>query len=101
MRFTDFLKATVLLTAGEATALGAVTVVAAGAREDSVTILFSLTWWAVAAVAGIVIGRRMRPTTRIAALLSQASSSTAVPEVQPGTVLVNRLWPLAVSALLA
>jgi hypothetical protein len=101
VRFTDFLKTTVLLTAGEATALGAVTVVAAGAKDDTVTIVFSLAWWAVAGIIGAWIGRTNRPTARIAAVLAEARSSRALPEVKPATVLVNRLWPLGVSALIA
>jgi hypothetical protein len=101
LRFTDFLKTSVLLIAGEATALGAVTVAAASAREDTVTIVFSLVWWAIAAVVGAWLGRRGAPTTRIRSLLAQARTSGALPEVRPGTVLLNRLWPLAVSALIA
>ena len=101
MPFTDFLKATVFLIAGEATALGAVTVVAAGARDDTVTIIFSLAWWAVAAGIGAWIGRRTRPSARLTALLGQARMSAALPEVRPAAILVNRLWPLGVSALLA
>jgi hypothetical protein len=101
VRFTDFLKTTVLLTAGEATTLGAVTVVAAGSKDDTVTIIFSLAWWTVAGVIGAWIGRTARPTARIASLLADARSSRALPEVRPAAVLVNRLWPLGVSALIA
>jgi hypothetical protein len=101
VRFTDFLKATVMLIGGEATALGAVTVVAAGAREDTATIIFSLAWWAVAGLVGAWLGRTKRPTERIANLLASARHSRALPEIKPGEVLLNRLWPLGVSALIA
>jgi hypothetical protein len=101
LRFTDFLKTTVLLTAGEATALGAVTVAAASAKDDVVTIVFSLAWWAVAGAVGAWIGRAQKPTARIANLLASARSSKALPELRPAAVLINRLWPLGVSALLA
>jgi hypothetical protein len=101
VRFTDFLKATVMLIGGEATALGAVTVVAAGAKDDVVTIVFSLGWWAVAGLVGAWIGRTSRPTERIANLLASARHSPALPEIKPAEVLVNRLWPLGVSALIA
>jgi hypothetical protein len=101
MRFPDFLKTTVLLTAGEATALAAVTVVTAGARQDVVTIVFALAWWTVAALIGAWLGRAERPSQRIADLLANARTSSALPEVRPASVLVNRLWPLGVSALLA
>jgi hypothetical protein len=99
--FTDFLKTTVLLTAGEATALGAVTVVAAGSKDDTATIVFSLVWWAAAAIIGAWVGRTKRPTARIAGLLAEARSSRALPEVRPAAVLMNRLWPLGISALVA
>jgi hypothetical protein len=101
LRFTDFLKATVLLTAGEATTLGTVTILAAGARDDVTTIVFGLAWWLVAAVIGAWLGRRTTPSERIRTLLASARTSSAIPELKPAAVLVNRLWPLGVSALLA
>jgi hypothetical protein len=101
LSFTDFLKTTVLLTAGEATALGAVAVVSAGAKGDVVTLVFSLGWWVVAAIIGGWIGRKMTTTARIGTLLADARPSPALPEMRPGTILINRLWPLAVSALFA
>jgi hypothetical protein len=101
MRFTDFLKTTVLLTAGEATALGAVTVIAASAKDDTVTIVFSFAWWVVAGIVGAWIGRSERPTARISNLLAQSRTSRALPELKPAAVLVNRLWPLGLSALIA
>ncbi len=101
MPFTDFLKATVLLTAGEATALAAVAILSASAKEDTVTIVFSLAWWVIATAIGTWIGRSAKPSARISNLLSSARTSLALPEVRPAEVLVNRLWPLGVSALLA
>ena len=101
MRFIDFLRTTVLLTAGEATALAAVAILAAAGDEDTTTIIFSLAWWAVAAIIGAWIGRGSKPSTRIATLLAEAGSSQALPELTPARVLLNRLWPLGVIALIA
>jgi hypothetical protein len=101
MRFTDFLKTTVLLTAGEATTLAAVTIVAAGTKSDTVTIVFALAWWVVAAGIGGWVGRRREASERIANLLASARTSMALPQLRPAAVLVNRLWPLGVSALIA
>jgi hypothetical protein len=101
LRFTDFLKTTVLLTAGEATALGAVTVVSAGSKGDTATVVFALGWWAIAIAIGAWLGRGREPSARIAALLASARTSMALPNVRPGAVLVNRLWPLGVAALVA
>jgi hypothetical protein len=101
LRFTDFLKTTVLLTAGEATALGAVTIVAASAKNDVTTIIFSLAWWAIAGIVGAYVGRSRRTTQGITNLLTQAQTLRGLPEVRPAAVLVNRLWPLGVAAVVA
>jgi hypothetical protein len=51
-------------------------------------------WWLVAAAYGIWVGRGTRPSVSIARLLASARTSPALPEVSPGRVLINRLWPL-------
>jgi hypothetical protein len=101
LRYTDFLKATVLLAAAEATALAVVTVVVAGAQDDTTTIVFAVTWWIVAAAIGAWLGRRAETTAAIGRLLAQARSTNTLPEIRPGIVMLERLWLLAFSALLA
>src|SRR4051794_31633270 len=101
MRYTDFLKATVFLAAGEATALAVVTVAVAAARDDRTLLIFSLAWWAIAAILGAWLGRRLETTESIGALLADAPSTTTLPEIRPAVVLLNRLWLLALSAILA
>jgi hypothetical protein len=101
VRYTDFLKATVLLTAGEATALAAVTVVVVAAKESTATQIFALGWWVVAGAIGTWLGRRPETTKSIATLLADANSSTTLPQIRPAAVLVNRLWLLGVSAVIA
>ena len=59
MRFVDFLRSTVVLSAGAATTLGVITV------------------------------------------LADAKNATMLPEHRPGSVLINRLWPLLVSMVIA
>ena len=100
MLYTDFLKATVLLAAGEATALAAVTVAVAAGR---VTRRAGLRGRVVdvAALIGDWLGRRHETTTRIGALLADAHSTTTLPEIRPVAVMLNRLWLLAASAVLA
>lgn len=94
MRFCDFLKATVLLSAGAASALAAVTVVGASADGDSRLVLVSAGWWFTAAVIGAFIGRRTETTGAIARLLASAQNARMLPELRPGAILLNRLWPL-------
>jgi hypothetical protein len=99
--YTDFLKATVLLTAGEGTALAAVTVAVVAARGSTTTLIFALGWWVVAGAIGAWLGRRLETTEGIARLLASARSTTTLPEIRPAAVLLNRLWLLAVSAIVA
>jgi hypothetical protein len=99
VRFGDFLKATVLLSAGSATALAAITVIGISQETDGLLIAVSVGWWAVAALVGLWLGRRAETSPPIARLLSGARSQTSLPELQPGRTLLNRLWPLLVSTL--
>jgi hypothetical protein len=101
VRFVDFLKATVMLSGGAATALAAVTVLAAGADADTLLVFVIAGWWVVAAVVGAFMGRRAQTNPPIARLLAGARSTTTLPEQQPSRLLVNRLWPLAVSTIAA
>ena len=103
MRFVDFLKTTVLLSAGAATALAAVSVLASAAGTGSGTLLVGVDvgWWAIATVIGLRLGRRAQVSPAIARLLSAARASTSLPEYRPGAILVNRLWPLALYTLLS
>ena len=101
MRFTDFLKATVLISAGAATALAAVSVTAASSQGETELALIGVGWWLLAALYGTYLGRRSHASPAIARLLAGARTSPALPELQPGRILVNRLWPLLLSMLVA
>jgi hypothetical protein len=103
VRFVDFLKSTVLLSAGAATALGAISVLASetGSGSDSLRVGVDVGWWLLATAVGMRLGRRAQTTPPIARLLAAARASTSLPELHPGEVLVNRLWPLALFTLLA
>jgi hypothetical protein len=100
MRFTDFLKATVMTSAAAATLLAAITVVAAGS-PDPLLVLFSAGWWLLAALIGATLGRRAETSPPIARLLAAARSTKALPEVHPTRILFNRLWPLLLCTIAA
>ena len=95
MRFTDFLRTAVLLFGASATVLAAVTIAGASSEGKDTLIYFSLGWWLLATVSGIVIGRRARVMEGIARLLAGARSTPVLPEVEPGRILITRLWALA------
>ena len=103
MRFVDFLRTTVLLSGAAATALAAVTVLAAGtdASASGLLVAVSVGWWLLAAVIGMRMGRRAETNPPIAKLLSGARASKTLPEHRPSAILINRLWPLLVFTLLS
>ena len=88
-----------MLMAAEATALAAVTV--AAAAGDTTTIVFALAWWTLAALIGIWLGRRNKTTRAIGRLLAQAGSTDTLPEIRPVAVMLNRLWLVALSTVVA
>ena len=97
MRFTDFLRVSVLLFGGAGTALAVVAIAGAAADDDTVAIAVAVGWWTLAAAGGLWLGRRMAPTPGIEPpAASGARATNTLPEVEPGAVLFNRLWPLAV-----
>jgi hypothetical protein len=97
VRFVDFLRATVMLSAGAATLLAALTVIAVSREGDATVVYVSAAWWVAAALIGVWLGRRAETSPPIARLLAMARSQTSLPEQRPGLTLVNRLWPLLLS----
>jgi hypothetical protein len=101
MRFVDFLRATVLLSAGTATLLAVLTLIAATRDQDDQVALYATGWWVVATLIGSWVGRRNEVNPPIARLLADAKSGTMMPDVRPGATMVNRLWPLLLVVLAA
>ena len=101
MRFREFLRVSVLIYAAAATALAIVSVVGA-TREDTNTLVYvAAVWWCVAVLAGLWLGRRPETTEGIGRLLAGARTTNSLPELEPGAILFNRLWPVAVATVLA
>jgi hypothetical protein len=102
LRFGDFLKATVLLSAASATLLAALTVIGLGRDTSNDTAAYvCAAWWGLSALIGIWLGRRAHTSPPIARLLASARSQTLLPEQHPGRTLINRLWPLLLSTIVA
>lgn len=99
MRFSDFLRTTVLISAAAATALGAVTVAGVADNGDSLVVEVGVAWWLLAAAIGLWLGRRPQTSAQIASLLASARTQPSLPEISPGRTLVNRLWLLLVSTI--
>jgi hypothetical protein len=101
VRFVDFLKATVLLSAGAATLLAALTIISLSRDLDPGAVYVSAGWWVAAALIGAWLGRRAEASPPITRLLAGARAQTTLPEQRPGMTVVNRLWPLLLSTFVA
>ena len=101
MRFVDFLKTTVLLSAAGATLLAILTVLGAGRENDDSVVLYLAGWWIAATAIGAWIGRRRQTSPAIAKLLAEARAATMMPDIRPAAILLNRLWPLLVTIVVA
>lgn len=99
MRFVDFLRASVIVCAGAATALGCVAIAGAAAAQEPGLLAFCAVWWIAAGALGTWLGRRAEASPPIRRLLAAARTTTTLPEQRPASVLVNRLWPLLVATL--
>ena len=99
MRFVDFLRTTVLASAGAATVLAALTVAGAAGHDDSRLVPFAAGWWVLAGLTGIWVGRRAGTSGPIASLLASARTQASLPEVNPARTMLNRLWPLLISTV--
>ena len=101
MRFVDFLRATVLLSAGAATLLAALTLISLTRDLEPTAVYVAAGWWLVATLIGVWLGRRAEASPPIARLLAMAKAQTTLPELRPGMTVANRLWPLLLSTFTA
>jgi hypothetical protein len=101
MPYTDLLRTTVFLTAGEATALGAITAIAAGRETDTTTVLVAAVWWSIAVVLGVYLGRPAHAADGVHDVLARARTATSLPQDSPARIAAIRLWPIGVTALAA
>jgi hypothetical protein len=101
VRFRDFLRVSVLIYGGAATALALVSVVGAGRADTNTLVYVAAIWWCLAGLAGLWLGRRPQTTEGIARLLAEARKTNSLPQLEPGAVMFNRLWPVAVTTVLA
>lgn len=101
MPYTDLLRITVFLTGAEATALGAITAIAAGRSEDGTAVIVAAAWWLIALVLGIYLGRPSGAADGVRDALARARTATSLPEHSPGRIAAIRLWPIGLTALAA
>ncbi len=101
MPYTDLLRVTVFITGAEATALGAITALAAGRDGDSRTVIVAAVWWLVSLAIGFYLGRPSRAADDMRDALARARTATSLPPETPARIAVARLWPIGVTAIAA
>jgi hypothetical protein len=101
VRFRDFLRVSVLLYGGAASALAIVSVLGATRADTNTLVYVAAVWWCAAILVGLLLGRRPQTSEGIGRLLANARSTNSLPELEPAAVMFNRLWPLAVTTILA
>ena len=101
MPYTDLLRTTVFITGAEATILGAISAISVGGEPSPTTVIVALAWWAIAIIVGFWIGRPERAREDMRAPLAKAKMATSLPSDSPARITAQRLWPIAVTAILA
>jgi hypothetical protein len=99
--YTDLLRITVFLVGAEATALGAITALAAGRDGDATTAIVAAGWWLIALLLGFWLGRPARAADGVRDALAGARTATSLPEESPARIAAIRLWPIGLTALAA
>ena len=101
MRFRDFLRVSVLIYGAAATALAIVSIVGATRADTNTLVYVAAIWWCAAMLAGLWLGRRPETTEGIGTLLADARVTNSLPQMEPASVMFNRLWPVAVAVVVA
>ncbi|HEX3736585.1 MAG TPA: hypothetical protein VHV53_03505 [Solirubrobacterales bacterium] len=101
MPYTDLLRVTVFITGAEATALGAISAISVGGEPGPTTVIVAVAWWLVSIILGFWLGRPERAREDIRDPLARAKTATSLPSEAPARIAVQRLWPIAVTAIVA
>src|SRR5512133_3746121 len=101
MPYTDLLRLSVFLTAGEATALGAIAAISAAREAEPRTLAIAASWWLIALLLGIWLGRPARAADGVRDALARAKTATSLPAETPARIAFGRLWPIGATAIAA
>lgn len=101
MRFCEYLRTTVMLLATTSIALLVIAISAIVRESSSVLLIFTVVWTVASVAIGMWIGRAGAAMESIRVMLSRSRPEPVFPKIEPGAVLVTRLWPVLVIALAA
>jgi hypothetical protein len=99
--YTELLRFTIFVTGAEATVLGAISAISVGGEPSPTTVIVAIAWWAIAIIIGFWLGRPERARDDVRAPLARARTATSLPSESPGRITLQRLWPIAVTAIIA
>jgi hypothetical protein len=99
--YTDLLRVTVFITGAEATVLGAISAISVGGEPSPTTVIVAVAWWLIAVILGIWMGRPDRAREDMREPLARAKMATSLPSESPTRIAIQRLWPIAVTAIVA
>jgi hypothetical protein len=101
VRFGDFLRTTVLASAGGASALIVATLAGVNGHDDPGVVWIALGWWLASVMIGMWLGRDSAVSESIGSLLAAARTQSSLPDLAPARTFLNRLWPLMLCTALA
>jgi len=101
MPYTDLLRASVFITAAEATALGAITAVAANREGEAWIVVVAGVWWLLSLAIGFYLSRPRRAADDVRDALARARTATSLPDTSPARIAFVRLWPIFFTAFAA
>jgi hypothetical protein len=99
--YTELLRFTVFVTGAEATILGAISAISVGGDPSPTTAIVALAWWAIALILGFWLGRPERAREDMRDPLAKAKMATSLPSESPTRIAIGRLWPIALTAVVA
>lgn len=101
MRYSDFLRASVLLLGSAAIAL-IIVAASALARDGSTrTAILGGIWILLAMLVGWWLGRKDQVMESLGTLLSRSRPEPVFPKIEPAAVLLGRLWPVLVIVIVS
>jgi hypothetical protein len=100
--YTDLLRLSVFVAAGEASVLGAISAISANRHSSpALALLLALAWWLTALAIGLYLGRPARAADGVRDALARARTATTLPPESPARIALARLWPIGASAVAA
>lgn len=101
MPYTDLLRLAVFLSAGQATALGAMSAISLGPDPSPAQLSVAAAAWLAAVALGLYFGRPSQAADGVRDALARARTATSLPPQSAARIALGRLWPIGATAIVA